>query len=80
MYDIGKEIVIYRDAEDCACIVCELLAGLELAQKIRWVRRERCLRDHIYEARWSQVFNLADITKIPFKFYLWLKHRNKGFG
>jgi len=63
VYDIGKEIVIYRDEEDCAHIIRELLADPELAQKIRWAGRERCLRDHIYEARWSKVFSLVGLLQ-----------------
>jgi hypothetical protein len=55
VFDLGTELLTYRDEDDCARIIRELLADQDRAARIRRAARERCLRDHTYFARWSQV-------------------------
>lgn len=63
VYEIGKEIVTYRDVKDCAGKIRELLGQPQRAEAIRQAGRARCLRDHTYEARWTKVFTLAGILE-----------------
>jgi hypothetical protein len=56
VFELGQEVVTYRDEDDCARIIRELLADPERAAKIRRAARARCLSDHTYFARWSHVF------------------------
>ncbi|OQY09278.1 MAG: hypothetical protein B6I30_10040 [Desulfobacteraceae bacterium 4572_187] len=63
VFDIGKEIVTYKDEADCARIISELLANPRLASNIRQAGQKRCLLEHTYEARWNQVLQLAGIIK-----------------
>ena len=61
VYEIGKEIVTYRDVKECASKIQELLRQPEHAEAIRQAGRARCLRDHTYEARWTKALTLAGI-------------------
>ncbi len=61
VFDIGREIVTYADEADCASKIRALLADPERAAAIRAAGRDRCLRDHTYEARWTQVFVAAGL-------------------
>ncbi len=61
VFDVGKEILTYRNAKECASLIRHYLAHPDEAASIRTAARERCLRDHTYLARWSQVFRLAGI-------------------
>jgi len=63
VYEIGKEIVTYRDVKDCASKIQELLRQPEHAEAIRQAGRARCLRDHTYEARWTKVLTLVGILE-----------------
>jgi hypothetical protein len=63
VFDISREIVTYRDEADCARIIRELLADPERAAAIRRAGRARCLRDHTWEQRWAQVFELAGVLE-----------------
>jgi hypothetical protein len=56
VFDVGREIVTYRDPPDCARIIKELLSDRTRAASIRKAARERSMRDHTYEARWSHAF------------------------
>lgn len=53
VYDIGREILTYRNEADCAKIIRALLADPEHAAAIRARGHQRALRDHTYEARWT---------------------------
>lgn len=55
VYDVGREIVTYRDEADCARVIRELLADETRAAAIRTAGRARCLRDHTYTVRWNHV-------------------------
>jgi spore maturation protein CgeB len=57
VFDVGREILVYRDVEDCARIIREILADPGRAVRIRTAARARCLRDHTYTARWQNVFS-----------------------
>jgi spore maturation protein CgeB len=61
VFDVGREIVTYRDERDCAGKIRQLLAQPEEARRIREAGRARCLRDHTYEARWTKAFELAGL-------------------
>jgi hypothetical protein len=63
VYDVGKDIVTFRDERDCARSIRELLADPLRCERIRAAGRERCLRDHTYDVRWSQVFRLAGLMR-----------------
>lgn len=65
VYDVGREIVTYRGAADCARTIRALLRDPARAQSIREAGRTRALRDHTYEARWTQVFRLAGLLGRP---------------
>jgi hypothetical protein len=61
VFDVGREIVTYSDEADCAAKIRSLLADDARSAAIRKAGRERCLRDHTYEARWTKVFQMAGI-------------------
>ena len=63
VFEVGREIVTYKNELDCAHKIRELLDNRERAAAIRKAGRERALRDHTYEARWSQIFQMAGILK-----------------
>ncbi len=58
VYDVGREIVTFRDENDCAEKIRALLADPERAANIRGAGQARALRDHTYEARWSHVLRV----------------------
>ncbi len=61
VFDVGNEILTYRNEEDCASIIQKLLADPDRAEKIRKAGRKRCLMDHSYHVRWSKVFRMAGL-------------------
>lgn len=61
VFDVGNEILTYRNEEDCVRITRELLADLDRAEKVRKAGRKRCLMDHSYHVRWSKVFRMAGL-------------------
>ena len=63
VYEVGKEIVTYRDEIDCAKKIEYLLNHPEEAEKIRRAGRGRALRDHTWEKRVEKVFRLAGIIE-----------------
>ena len=63
VYDVGKEIVTYKDEEDCARVIRELLDDPERAAAIRQAGRQRCLKDHTYKARWTEVLRLSGLMQ-----------------
>ncbi len=64
VYDVGREIVTYKDASQCARQVMRLLGDPERANAIRQAGRQRALRDHTYETKWSQVFKRAGLIEM----------------
>ena len=63
VFDVGREIVTYRNPTDCARIIKELLNDRDLAASIRTAARERSIRDHTYQVRWSRVFETIGALK-----------------
>jgi hypothetical protein len=63
VFDVGREIVTYRDEAGCARTILDLLADPDRAAAIRRAGRARCLRDHTWERRWAQVFELAGLLE-----------------
>ncbi|MEQ1715634.1 MAG: glycosyltransferase [Hyphomicrobium sp.] len=61
VFDVGREIMTYTGEADCAVKIRTLLADEAKAAAIRKAGRERCLRDHTYEARWTKVFQMAGV-------------------
>jgi len=55
VFDIGREVLTYRDVQDCARNIREVLADESRAAEIRGAARARSLRDHTYFARWRPV-------------------------
>lgn len=55
VFDVGREILTYRDIDDCARVIRATLQDAERADHIRRSARARCLRDHTYRARWEAV-------------------------
>jgi spore maturation protein CgeB len=56
VFDIGREILVYDDIDDCAHVIRAILGNEARAQQIRASARARCLTDHTYAARWGHVF------------------------
>ncbi|KAF0219357.1 MAG: methyltransferase FkbM [Geobacteraceae bacterium] len=48
LFEIGKEVVVYRSAEECAALVAYYLAHPEEAEEIARAGQARTLRDHSY--------------------------------
>jgi spore maturation protein CgeB len=63
VYEVGKEIVTYTTAKDCAEKIRWLLDRPDQAQAIRQAGRERCLRDYSYKVLWSRLFRMAGILE-----------------
>jgi hypothetical protein len=63
VFDVGREIVTYSNPADCARIIAELLSDRDRAAAIRKAARERSIRDHTYQARWSHVFETIGALK-----------------
>ncbi len=64
VYDIGKEIVTYREETDCAEKIRWLLDNPEDADKIRKAGKIRALKEHTWEKRFQQIFSMAGLLKI----------------
>ncbi len=60
-YEIGKEVVCYRDKWDCLGKIRHLLKHSEEAAAIRKAGRERALRDHTWEQRFERLFHLVGL-------------------
>jgi spore maturation protein CgeB len=58
VFDVGREILVYRDIDDCAATIRAVLGDPERAAQVRRAARARSLREHTYEARWTRVLSL----------------------
>ena len=58
VFDIGQEILTYREPADAAATIRELLQDEGRAAGIRLAARARCLRDHTYFVRWSRALSV----------------------
>lgn len=61
VYNVGKEIVTYRDEKDCAGKIKWLLNNPDEAEKIRKAGRIRALKDHTWEERFLDVFKITGL-------------------
>jgi len=61
VYDIGKEILIYNNANHCTRIINDLLNDPEKANAIRNAGQQRCLKDHTYTVRWTKLFKITGL-------------------
>jgi len=61
VYDVGKEIMTYRDEEDCIQKIYYLLSNPGLAAKIRAAGRNRALNDHTWEKRFENAFRWSGV-------------------
>lgn len=59
VYEVGKEILTYRNEVDCAQKIKWLIENQDEADKIRKRGRERAIRDHTWEERFENIFRLA---------------------
>jgi len=60
-YEIGKEIVVFEKEADCVEKIQWLLAHPDEAAKLRDAGRRRALRDHTWDRRLSDVFQLLGV-------------------
>ncbi|MFN2603258.1 MAG: glycosyltransferase [Gemmatimonadaceae bacterium] len=56
-FEVGEEILCYDSFADCADIAHDILDQKSKAQRIRENARERCVRDHTWDSRLSQLFS-----------------------
>ena len=55
-YDIGEEIICYRDKEEMADKIEYYFAHDSEREKIRRAGHERCVRDHTWHKRFEMAF------------------------
>jgi hypothetical protein len=63
VYNVGKEIVTYRNEKDCVEKIKWLLKSPDEADKIRKAGRMRALKDHTWDKRFSDVFKIAGLLR-----------------
>lgn len=63
VYEVGREVLTYTDADECAERSRWVLSHPKEAAAIRAAGRERCLRDHTYQACWTKVFRMAGVVE-----------------
>lgn len=61
VYEEGKEVVTYKNENDCAKKITYLLTNRTEAAKIREAGRKRALRNHTWEKRLEDVFRLSGV-------------------
>lgn len=61
VYVVGKEIMTYHDARDCAAKIRWLLEHPEEAARIRTAGRARALREHTWESRFDRIFRMSGL-------------------
>ena len=64
MFDIGREILCYRNEIDCADQIRYYLERDDERRLIGEAARERCLRDHTWEKRLSHLLEWLGILKL----------------
>lgn len=63
VYEVGKEILTYKNEKDCAEKIMWLLANPEQAAKILEAGRKRALKNHTMEKRFERIFRLTGIME-----------------
>jgi spore maturation protein CgeB len=61
VYDVGREVLAYRDADHCAAIIQHLLSNPKECSDLRRAARVRCLRDHTWVRRFRDAFSMLGI-------------------
>jgi hypothetical protein len=61
VFDVGREVVSYRNKEECSDRIRNLLARPEECTRIRQAARQRCLREHTWERRFQDLFVLTGV-------------------
>ncbi len=61
VYEVGREVVTYRDKEECSEKIRYLLTHHEECTKIRLAARQRCLKEHTWEQRFHDLFVLTGV-------------------
>ena len=61
VYELGKEIVVYRGFDDLPETICRLLSHPDEAETIRAAGRRRALAEHTWEMRFEKVFSLLNL-------------------
>lgn len=61
VYEVGKEIVTYKDEKDCAQKIRWLLDNPEIADRVRKSGCKRALKDHTWEKRFSDIFRITGL-------------------
>lgn len=59
VYEVGKEIVTYKDEKDCTNNIKWILDNPEKAEQIRQRGRIRALCSHTWELRFREIFRIA---------------------
>ena len=60
LFDIGKEVVAYRDAEECVALVKYYLAHPQEAEAIARAGQQRTLREHTYANRMERTAEILE--------------------
>lgn len=63
VYEVGKEIVVYKDYAHCLKQIRWLLDNPEKAQEIRRAGLIRALKDHTWDKRFTQIFCMSGILE-----------------
>jgi hypothetical protein len=63
VYAKNEEIFAYRDVDHCARIIHGLLSQPEECSRVRTAARLRCLRDHTWERRFRDAFEVLGVLK-----------------
>jgi hypothetical protein len=63
VYDLDREIRTWRNVHECIHQIRTLLADPDRAAQIRSAGRARALRDHTYDARYTEIFTLAGLLE-----------------
>ena len=61
VYNVGQEVVTYRSKADCLAKTRYLLAHPDECACIRQAARQRCVRDHTWERRFHDLFQLMGL-------------------
>ena len=65
LFDIGREILCYRNEVDCAEVIRYYLERPDDAREIGRAGRERCIRDHTWAARFEELLRWMGIVARP---------------
>ncbi len=61
VYDVGRQVLTFRDREACLAQINRLLADHEAGYRLRQAAREHCLREHTWERRFHDLFRLEGV-------------------